>query len=172
MAYILIDGYNLIGIAHKNLEKARNDIIEKLCKYSELKGHNITLVFDGWKTGQANETKLRISNINIIYSRLGEKADFVIKKILSEGTRPWIVVSSDREVSDFANKKDFGSLTASEFEDKLYSSLYIAGQEEAEVPLKYDEYDEDIDVMPARQKGNPRRLSKKQKRKLQALKKL
>ncbi|MEK7822702.1 MAG: NYN domain-containing protein, partial [Nitrospirota bacterium] len=109
MAYILIDGYNLIGIAHKDLEKARNDIIEKLCRYSELKGHNITLVFDGWKGGQGMETKMRIDNVNIIYSRLGEKADFVIKKILSEDIKPWIVISSDREISDFAGKKGFVS---------------------------------------------------------------
>ena len=30
LANILIDGYNLIGIAHDSLEKARNDIIAKL----------------------------------------------------------------------------------------------------------------------------------------------
>lgn len=169
MAYILIDGYNLIGIAHKNLEKARNDLIQKLCEYSNLKAHNITLVFDGWKSGQMVETKMRIGLVNIIYSKLGEKADFVIKKILSESTRPWIVVSSDREISDFANKKDFVSLTASEFEDKLYSSLCTTEQRETEESLKYDE---DIDVMPVRQKGNPRKPSKKQKKKLSALKKL
>lgn len=172
MAYILIDGYNLIGIAHKNLEKARNNLIEKLCEYSELKGHNITVVFDGWKKGQATETKLRIGDVNIIYSKLGEKADFVIKKLLFETTKSWIVVSSDREISDFATKKDFVSLTASEFEDRLYSGLYITRQEGAEDSLKYDKDDEDIDIMPARQKGNPWKPSKKQKRKIRALKKL
>ena len=49
MAYILIDGYNLIGIAHGNLEEARNDLIEKLQKYAAIKKQSITLVFDGWK---------------------------------------------------------------------------------------------------------------------------
>jgi hypothetical protein len=169
MAYILIDGYNLIGVAHKDLEKARNDLIQKLCKYSSLKGHNITLVFDGWKSGHTAETKLRIGNVNIIYSRLGEKADFVIKKILSEGTKSWIVVSSDREIADFATKKDHVSITAGEFEGKLYSILYTSEQEKTEESLKYEE---DIDLMHARQKGNPRKLSKKQKKKLRALKKL
>ncbi|HDH00925.1 MAG TPA: hypothetical protein ENG80_03850 [Nitrospirae bacterium] len=51
MANILIDGYNLIGIAHDNLEKARIDLIQKLQSYSKLKKHRITLVFDGWKNG-------------------------------------------------------------------------------------------------------------------------
>jgi predicted RNA-binding protein with PIN domain len=170
MAYILIDGYNLIGIAHKNLEKARNDIIEKLCKYSEIKSHNITLVFDGWKSGQNIETKMRIGNVSIIYSKLGEKADFVIKKILSEKTKPWIVVSSDREIADFAYKKDFVSVSANEFEDKLYAALaplsppFVKGEMEG--------FSEELDMMPTSHKGSPRKLSKKQKKKLRVLEKL
>ncbi len=166
MAYILIDGYNLIGIAHNSLEKARNDIVEKLCRYSSLKEHDVTIVFDGWKTGQATETKLRISNINIIYSKLGEKADFVIKKLISETTKSWIVVSSDREISSFANRKELVSLKSDEFERKLYSALYSVDEGEIE------DYDEDDDLMPVRQKGNPRKMSKKQKKKIRALEKL
>lgn len=166
MAYIIIDGYNLIGIAHNSLEKARNDIVEKLCQYSSLKEHDVTIVFDGWKDGQNVETKIRIDNVNIIYSRLGEKADFVIKKILSEGTRPWIVISSDREISSFANRKELVSLMSDEFERKLYSALYSV--EEGEI----EDCDENDDLMPLRQKGNPRKMSKKQKKKLRALEKL
>ncbi len=169
MAHILIDGYNLIGTSHKNLEKARNDLIQRLSKYSSLKGHDITLVFDGWKNGQGVETKMRIGGVNIIYSRLGENADFVIKKILSKSTRAWIVVSSDREIADFADKNNQSPITANEFEGKLHSILYMTDGEETEESLKYDE---DIDLRPARQKGNPWKLSKKQKKKLQALQKL
>jgi predicted RNA-binding protein with PIN domain len=166
MAYILIDGYNLIGIAHKNLEKARNDIIERLCKYSEIKGHNITLVFDGWKSGQNVETKIQIGNVNIIYSKIGEKADFVIKRILSEEIKPWIIVSSDREIADFAYKKDVVPVSANEFEDKLYAALnsFSSGWME--------KVSEELDIMPISHKGSPRKPSKKQKKKLRALEKL
>lgn len=170
MANILIDGYNLIGIAHKNLQKARDGIIMKLSKYSEIGGHNITIVFDGWKTGQTTETKLRISNINIIYSRLGEKADFVIKKLISETTRSWVVVSSDREIADFANRKDCVPLASEEFDNKLHACLHATGQDRSEESFIYG--DEDAEAMPALQKGNPRKPSKKLKRKLRALKKL
>ncbi len=169
MANILIDGYNLIGTSHKNFEKARNDLIQRLSKYSNLKGHDITLVFDGWKNGQGVETKMRIGGVNIIYSRLGENADFVIKKILSKSTKAWIVVSSDREIADFADKNNQSPVTVSEFEGKLHSILYMTDGGETEESLKYDE---DIDLRPSRQKGNPWKLSKKQKKKLQALKKL
>jgi predicted RNA-binding protein with PIN domain len=166
MAYIIIDGYNLIGIAHNSLEKARNDIVEKLCQYSSLKEHDVTIVFDGWKDGQNVETKIHTGNVNIIYSRLGEKADFVIKKLISETTKSWIVVSSDREISSFANRKELVSLTSDEFESKLYSALYSVEEREIE------DYGEDDDLMPVRQKGNPRKMSKKQKKKIRALEKL
>jgi predicted RNA-binding protein with PIN domain len=177
MALILIDGYNLIGIAHDNLEKARNDLIQNLQKYSKLKKHNITLVFDGWKSGQKDETMIKAGYLTIIYSRLGEKADHVIKKILSSSTSPWIVISSDREISDFATNKDFAAVTADEFEDRLFKALHTSYENSypddqliAEGFLKLDE--EDAESIPSPRKGNPRKLSKKDRKKLQALKKL
>jgi hypothetical protein len=168
MANILIDGYNLIGIAHTDLEKARQELLQKLINYSNTKGHNITLVFDGWKNGQKDETYSKAGNVAVIYSRLGEKADLVIKKILSSAAKPWIVVSSDREISGFAERKDFAALTSDEFADKLYSAVKQGKTEEA---ASYDK-DDGMDLMPARQKGNPRKLSRKEKKKIEALKKL
>jgi predicted RNA-binding protein with PIN domain len=170
MVYILIDGYNLIGIAHGNLEKERNDIIEKLSRYSSVKGHNITLVFDGWKGGQLTETKQNIKNITVIYSRAGEKADTVIKRFVKEDKRPWIVVSSDREISDFAYKKDCLPVTSDEFEDKLISCLRLSGSEGTG---EYrEDMEEELDRIPVLSRGNPRKLSRKQKKRLQALDKL
>ena len=169
MANILIDGYNLIGIAHTDLEKARQELIRKLFNYSNAKGHDITLVFDGWKNGQRDETHSKVGNVTVIYSKLGEKADFVIKKILSSAAKPWIVVSSDREISDFAERKDFAALTADEFGGKLYSST--ARQSKTEQAPAYDK-DDDMDLIPARQRGNPRKPSKKEKKKIEALRKL
>ena len=163
MANILIDGYNLIGIAHDNLAKARNDIIAMLRKYSKLKKHQITLVFDGWKNGQKDETKIKTADLTVIYSRLGEKADLTIMKKLSSSTKPWIVVSSDREISDYAVKKDHAAVSAVEFEEKLYSALDN---------LKKDSIDDYITRPSARPGGNPEKLSKKQRKKLRALQKL
>jgi predicted RNA-binding protein with PIN domain len=165
MANILIDGYNLIGIAHKDLEKVRKDLIQKLYEYTQIKGHNITLVFDGWKNGQLKETITKLGGLTIIYSKLGEKADSVIKKILSSSTKQWIVVSSDREISDFAERKDFAAVSADEFEGKLFFAGKYNKTEEASA---YDK-DEDMDLMPSRQKGNPRKLSRREKKKIEAL---
>jgi predicted RNA-binding protein with PIN domain len=177
MAYILIDGYNLIGIAHGNLEKARNELIRRLQEYAQIKKQDITLVFDGWKSGQKDQTRIKSGHVTVIYSRLGETADVLIRKKLTSSKKPWIVVSSDREISDFAANKDFAAVTSDEFEEKLFTTLH--GDHVESIPdmqpdndelLKY--YDDETDSPPARLKGNPRKLSRRQKKKLQALKKL
>ena len=168
MSHILIDGYNLIGTAHGNLEKVRNDLISRLYEYSKIKGHQVTLVFDGWKDGQKDETKTRSGNLTVIYSRLGDTADHVIRKMISSSAAQWIVVSSDREVSDFAINKDFAAVTSDEFEIRMNRALH-AGEEE----FIDQDFEEDLmDCMYSPSKGNPGKLSKKQKRKLSALKKL
>jgi len=172
MAYILIDGYNLLGIAHHDLEKARNDLILRLWRYSEPKGHHITLVFDGWRGGQGEEAKIRSGNVTVIFTRLGERADHVIKRILSEGLRHWIVVSSDREIADFAWRNGFTCLSTTDFEKRL---IHSTRQEKTEDFREYEikeKYLDDIETTYDRQKGNARKPSKKERQRLRALKKL
>ncbi|GBE40859.1 YacP-like NYN domain protein [bacterium BMS3Bbin09] len=175
MAHILIDGYNLIGTAHGSLEKARNDLIDQLQKYSQIKLHDITLVFDGWKNGHKDQTRIKAAHVTIIYSRLGETADVAIRKMLTPEGKPWIVVSSDREIYDFAARKDFAAITSDEFEDKLFRALH---ENSESIPDMQDDDDDDHPLPDGRQapnarfKGNPRKLSKRDKKKQQALKKL
>jgi predicted RNA-binding protein with PIN domain len=166
MAHILIDGYNLIGIAHDNLEKARNDLIDQLHKYSRIKKHDITVVFDGWKSGHRDQTRTRAAHVTVVYSRLGETADVVIRRMLTPDARPWIVVSSDREVHDHAAKREFAAVTSEEFEDKLFRALH----ENVEYIPDMQE-DEDHHTPPSF-KGNSRKLSKRERKKQQALKKM
>jgi predicted RNA-binding protein with PIN domain len=177
MANILIDGYNLIGIAHRDFEKARQDIVLQLDRYAGLKRHSITVVFDGWKNGQAAETKMRRGDVTVIYSSLGEKADSVIKNMLSSATKPWIVVSSDREIYEFARKKYLVALKADEFSGKLAAALTacVKGKKENLYDSDEEEYedeDEGGDPQRAGKKGNPNKLSKEDKRRIEALKKL
>lgn len=178
MAHILIDGYNLIGIAHGNLQKAREDIIKTLQEYAQFKNHDITIVFDGWKSGQKEQTRIKSRHVTVIYSRLGENADTVIKKMLTAANKAWIVVSSDREVADFAFKKDYAAVHSEEFEFKVHSTLRNLQREinENDISLEdeLDKYyeDETANLPPPSSKGNPRKMSKKQKKKMQALKKL
>lgn len=161
MAYILIDGYNLLGVFHKSLEKAREELISRLERYCSIKGHDLTVVFDGWKEGQPLETKFRTGGVTVIYSRLGEKADSVIERILREKKRSWIVVSSDRAVADFAWGMGYASLNSQEFERKMESAIQAG---------PFDVLDEEDMTIP--KKGNPRQPNKRQKLKIKALQKL
>jgi hypothetical protein len=172
MANILIDGYNLIGIAHRDFEKARQDLILQLDRYASRKMHSITVVFDGWKNGQAAETKKRLGDVTIIYSSLGEKADSVIKNMLSSATKPWIVISSDREIYDFARKKYLVALKTDEFAGKLSSALAAHDYEDRGDGCEYEDDEEDFDSQRSGKKGNPNKLSKEDKRRIEALKKL
>ena len=171
MANILIDGYNLIGIAHRDFERARQELIVQLDRYAILKRHSITVVFDGWKNGQAAETKMRRGEVTVIYSSLGEKADSVIKNMVSSATKPWIVVSSDRDIYDFARKKYFVALKVDEFSGKLSSAL-AAGDRGEEPGDGFDYEDEDFDLQRTGKKGNPSKLSREDRRRIEALKKL
>jgi hypothetical protein len=120
---ILIDGYNLIrqsdilrSYEHKSLEAGRRALIARLAEYEKKKGHKITVVFDGWKSGSADEERDREGKINIIYSRYGEKADDVIKRMAANSDEETIVVSSDREIASYITRCGKTSLASLEFE--------------------------------------------------------
>lgn len=159
---IIIDGYNLIGIHHTNLEAERRQLIELLIKYREKKGHSVTVVFDGWKGGGRTESSSVSGGVKIIYSRLGEKADAVIKKIISTDRREWIVVSSDREIASYAWSVNSIPVPAETF-------MGFAGITETNDPY---ETDEDEPEQEAMRKGNPNRPSRKERALQRALSKL
>ncbi|MDI6744745.1 MAG: NYN domain-containing protein [Thermodesulfovibrionales bacterium] len=163
IASIIIDGYNLIGIQHKDLESQRQRLVERLAEYKKIKGHEITVVFDGWKSGSGNESHSVTGGIKVIYSKLGEKADAVIKRIVSSGKKQWIVITSDREIADHAWANGSVVVSSGEFSDILGKPLKVGEGE-------FDLIDED-EYEPTK-KGSSRRLSKKEKAKMRALSKL
>jgi predicted RNA-binding protein with PIN domain len=161
ISLIIIDGYNLIGVHHADLEKQREALINSLIEYRKRKNHDITVVFDGWKTGEARESRYVTGGIRIIYSRIGEKADSVIKRMISSGGKEWIVVTSDREIADHAWSSGSVPVPADAF-------LEAAGRK---TPAFLPEDDEE-DYPEPRRKGNPRKPSKKEKALKRALSKL
>ncbi len=190
MAYILIDGYNLTGIDNGNLEKARNELIESLRHYCEIKKHKVTVVFDGWKNGRSTESITKNAGLTVIYTRLGEIADVAIRKMLTPDARPWIVISTDREIYDYAGSRGFAAVTSEEFERKLFNTLKDHLPEETQeiekdvTPATMEELleqsdteflkyiNDETDNSSASSSGNPRKLSKKDRKKIQALSKL
>lgn len=120
---ILIDGYNLIRQSEslrryerKTLEAGRQALIAKLTDYGRKRNHKITVVFDGIQNGWADEGRDREGGINIIYSRHGERADDVIKRMATHTMEEILVVSSDREIASYVKKLGKTSLSSLEFE--------------------------------------------------------
>lgn len=110
--HFIIDGYNLMKNDHelamflqKGLEYAREAVIKRVSFATGLKNATtIVIVFDGNKNGQATQTQQKQGRIDIIYSKLGETADDVIKRLLKNHTTPDEVkiITRDWELKDAA----------------------------------------------------------------------
>jgi predicted RNA-binding protein with PIN domain len=137
-------------------------LIDSLIEYRRRKGHDITLVFDGWKTGEGKESQTATGGIKVVYSKIGENADSVIKRMISSDRREWIVVTGDRDISQHAWSVGSVPVSTEDF-------LKVVEREESSDSV-YEEYDQEY-MSPPR-KGNPRRQSKKEKAIMRVLKKL
>lgn len=127
MAY-LIDGNNFIGyISPSKLkdQRSRYDLASKLLIFQRLKRTKILLVFDGPLDQNLMTENLQKKSFSVIYPSFDEDADIMIKKIISKQTdlRRFYVVSSDREIKNFAKEKGAKSLNCKEFNQKLKTTL-------------------------------------------------
>lgn len=170
---IIIDGYNLLHVSPKLtvrreelLENARSRLIEKLSHYKQQKNVSISVVFDGWKGGMPTQSQEISRGIKIIYSKLGEKADEVIKRMIADSSKEIVIVSSDREIRDFAEKHNTVSISSLEFEKKIeMASFYqMKGSDEEE------DYEER--KISTKKRGNPNKLSKVERKRRAKIKNL
>lgn len=172
--HIVVDGYNLIGSdkgLRGDLEGKRNRLIQQLQQYRVAKGYPVTLVFDGWRSGWPTEVQKHSGGIRVIYSQQGEKADNVIKRLAREMGTGCVVVTSDRDVRRSAEGSGATAIYVTEFSAKLRDlGRGILDSD--------DESEQDSHSYPATgqgqqgKKGNPRRLSKTERKRKERLKKL
>ncbi len=171
--HLIIDGYNLIrqspelqGMEAGGLEAGREALLSRLAAYRQSRSPGkITVVFDGWQGGGLRESRDRCRGINIVYSRRGERADEVIKRLLAQERERAVVVSSDREIQTWAAQVGAAWVAAASFE-----MLYLNHPEGA-APDEADEADAPEAARPQK-KGPARRLPKQQRRRQRRLKKL
>ena len=168
--HLIIDGYNLLHVNRSlirlnstQLQWERDRLIEQLSAYQKLKPCGITVVFDGWQGGWSTEKRERKGGIEIIFSRLEEKADEVIKRLVKEKGSGAIVITSDRDVARFAERMAVSVISSEQFREKLEVSTN-----------KFEDIfeEEEEEEKGIKKKGLSRRLSKKEKRARAALKKL
>ncbi len=152
---------SLTSLNRVQLQWERDRLIDQLSTYQKLKSCEITVVFDGWQGGWSTEKRERKKGIELIFSKLGEKADEVIKRLVREKGSGAIVITSDREVSKFAEKMDVPVIASDQFREKMEQSEF-----------NVDKIFEEEEGEGFKRKGPSRRLSKKDKRKKAALKKL
>jgi predicted RNA-binding protein with PIN domain len=118
---IIIDGYNLIRQSsfrqyeRTSLEAGRNALLRSLVAYQKNRGHRVTVVFDGWQGGSPHEERDRAGEVEIIYSRIGEKADEVIKRLAANSGDEIAVVTSDREIATYASRRGRNVVSSAAF---------------------------------------------------------
>jgi len=167
--HVIIDGYNLLGRMGQSApfsEMAREELIRKLALYRQRKGHAITVVFDGWQSGMGVEGHEHRAGVSVIYSKRGERADLVIRRLVAEYGSGCAVVSSDREVENAAASYGAFVIDSPEFASRMNEpsptdAMAVAGKVEDEGPRR---------PRDAKKKGNPRKLPKAQRRRNQHLK--
>ncbi len=143
------------------LQLERERLIGRLAGYRQVKPCEITVVFDGWEGGAVDETREKRRGVEVIFSRLGEKADDVIKRLIRAGGSGVVAVTSDREISRYGQKIGAPVIPAERFQMKMESALSRGGTDSLE------------DEEPgAKRKGPSRRASKEERRAEAVLKKL
>lgn len=167
--HIIIDGYNFIlqsdRFGNHDIQDAREALVDALAAYKRLKGHKITIVFDGSNAPAAAQNRDRRKGINITFSRNAELADAVIKRMAAKERQKALIVSSDREVVEFASHQGAATISSPMFEQKIAMAYLGDGIDNAEM--------ENEGWIPTTKKKGPRkRLSKRQRRNRTKIKKL
>ncbi len=170
---IAVDGYNFIKqspelrrLEQVELQKAREGLLEQLRSYKRLKGHSFIVVFDGQQEGRLAGQRERSRGIDIIFSTPGEKADEVLKRLASEKREGIAVVTSDRDVASFAEKKGATAIPAAVWAERMEMARFYevkGGEEEPSARIR--------PVAPEK-KGPTHRLSKAKRRAASTFKKL
>lgn len=170
--HIVIDGYNLIRQSNslstfdrQDIQLGREALIDTLAAYKRIKNHKITIVFDGTNAPPFSQHKDQIKGIKIKFSRSGETADTVIKRIVVKEREKALVVSSDLDVVNFAASNGAATISSPEFEEKIIMAAYMDTK-------GVENEDSDGWIPTTKKKGPSRRLSKRKRRNMVKIRKL
>ncbi|MFQ5509476.1 MAG: NYN domain-containing protein [Leptospirillia bacterium] len=181
-ARIVIDGYNLIaalwgmGTGAGELERQRHELIGMLARYRKRRPQSIEVVFDGWREGHPLGHRTRDHGIDVSYSPKGVTADELIRDIAEERGAGLLVVSSDRTVQRWARDGGAQAVECARFVKRL---IIADGEAGAGTDGDMSERERDADAAErdgwkgnTTKRGNPRKLSKKERELARRLKKL
>jgi predicted RNA-binding protein with PIN domain len=175
--HIVVDGYNLIRqspVLRRReavaLEEGRQALLRSLAAYRQRKGHRITVVFDGWESGFPQEARENCHGVDIIFSRRGETADEVIKRLAGGAGEEIVVVTSDRAIAQYVSHRG-GTAVASDFFESRLEGADDAHPVDASSGEQEMEKESDA-PRGGKQKGMAFRPSRRQRAYLNRIKKL
>ncbi len=158
---IVVDGYNLLNVLFLDTMSGERDTMLKMLEnYRRLSNNKVTVVFDSYKAGLSADTEEKHAGVKVIFTGFGKTADQKIKEIINQMREGCVVVSSDREIIQFAKGKNAGYIRSEDFSRRLFNVSYK--------DQLYDDYDEDR----KNKKGNPKRPKKAERKRLLKLKKI
>ncbi|MFW6082042.1 MAG: NYN domain-containing protein [Desulfosalsimonas sp.] len=172
--HLIIDGYNLIRRSARlsraeaqGLELGRQALIDKLAAYKRIKGHKITVVFDGAANYDDFSKVTPEKGIRVRFSRSGQTADSVIKKMAGQEKQRALVVTADRALADAVTSGGALTVEPEEFEERMEMAAFIqkkgeGAEEESPGPV----------IDPGQKKGPAKRLPKARRRRRQKVRKL
>jgi hypothetical protein len=127
---IVIDGYNLLkaipACRHRedvDPQGARHLLISQLGRYHWLRGHDMTVIFDGWRDGHPLQHHSQCRGVRVIYSQRGEQADDVIRRMASYVAHQGIIVTSDRSLADTLVRLGADVMDSKAFGERLHAAL-------------------------------------------------
>lgn len=84
---VLVDGYNIIfawdelkNIASKNIDGARDRLLDIMSNYQGYKDNTVIVVFDAYNVNRHKETIYKHNNVYVVFTKAAETADMYIAK--------------------------------------------------------------------------------------------
>lgn len=129
MERLIVDGYNVVHawpelkkLLQHSLEAARDRLIERLAVYAQVRGSDVTVVFDAHRTSSLANSKLEVDGVHVVFTRKGHSADHAIERLaysLAGGADPITVATSDRFQRDLVRGMGGAVISALELERQV-----------------------------------------------------
>ena len=107
------------------MQAGREALADALAAYKKIKHYAITVVFDGASAPLGMVRRDFEKGIELRYSKPGELADAVIKRMAAREKQKLLVVTSDSDIVHYAQSMGSAVISASEFEERLMMAQYM-----------------------------------------------
>ncbi len=167
--WLVLDGYNVIAemtgeaLGTLDLEAEREELNQLLAQYRKLSKNRLSVVYDGGRSASGEPRNCSECGVKISFSRFGRSADQVLIRMAHQYGSGLTIVTSDREVARESERNGAIVLESGEFVQRLL--LALASDDEFREVDSADKKQRHL----TRKKGNPNRLSKKERRRNQRL---